>query len=461
MATNINVKINDQAFALSQARVDRLLRGQTDAARAMGFFDKFKDVVFHGGAKQAALNNLVSQFADASPSDALGTFAELSKHVVNKSDLMVDVSPPENDGKAKVQFLVKGTPISTEMLDHRTVAAQLGKALPPGVHGALPILEQAQWLDSHRRPDSDATRGVDDHSFGEGGVHKKVAMVSGAPTGLLRAEDDTGRGDFEREQRMHDHAEQTGRQELKRYVSTQRKLAPENKPPNLSQGSYAVFDTYDPQHVSAKELDKDLVNLKPDQARSVLNQTVDMLRVFYENDVSHRDLHMHNLMVFRDVNDPNHVTLKAIDFGKSQIGNSQAGAGLSLDRKFDDLRYMFHRTASGIGDSVMRTARETVGFQEGRVDKHYPLHRLLGQLSLGPAGEGGLHARATESAKFNELLGSVGDQLLDDLRQAEAGPTANRDEKVSAAFQRAARVLDEAAVRLTLPPPAPLGAMFV
>jgi hypothetical protein len=57
MATNINIKINDQVFALGQSRVDRLLRGQTNAARAMGFFDRCKDVVSHSGAKQASLNN--------------------------------------------------------------------------------------------------------------------------------------------------------------------------------------------------------------------------------------------------------------------------------------------------------------------------------------------------------------------------------------------------------------------
>jgi hypothetical protein len=187
-----------------------------------------------------------------------------------------------------------------------------------------------------------------------------------------------------------------------------------------------------------------------------------MLRVFYENDASHRDLHMHNLMVCRDRDDPNPATLTAIDFGNSQIGNIQTGAGPSLDRKFDDLRDMFLRTASGIGDSVMRTARETVSLQADRVDKHYPLHRLLGQLILAPPdGESGLRARITGSAKFNERLGIVGGQLLDDLRQAEAGPSDDRDEDVSAAFQRAARVLDEAAVGLTSPPPAPLGAMSV
>lgn len=456
MSTSINVKINSQDFALSQARVDRLLGGQTASARAMGLFDKFKDVVFHGGAKQAALDKLVSQFTEVDQKNPLAVFAQLSQHVVNKSDLMVDVGPPHADGKAEVQFLVKGTPIGKAHLDRETAAAQLGKVLPTGAHGALPIQEQAQWLDAYKRPDEHATRGVIDDSFDAGGVHKKVAIVDGAVTGMLRAEDATGGEDFAREQAMHKHAHAPGREELARYVSTQRKLENGDVPHLDSKKSYAVFDTYDPTQVSAHELDKDLVHLSPDQARSVLSQTVDMLRVLYQADVSHLDLHMHNLMVYRDKGDESRVTLKAIDFGKSEIRNRQTGEGLS--KKFDDLRYMFNRKASGLGDAIMRTARETAGFQANRVDKHYPLHRLMAQVSMGNDG-GDLRARVAESAKFNELLDSVGDRLVQDLEQAEARP-AERDALVAGAFQRAARLLDEAAARLSAPPPPPPGAIF-
>lgn len=57
----MNVRINDGNLALSEARVDRLLRGDTDGAKAMGLFDRMKDVVLNGGAKQAALNALVDR----------------------------------------------------------------------------------------------------------------------------------------------------------------------------------------------------------------------------------------------------------------------------------------------------------------------------------------------------------------------------------------------------------------
>ena len=137
-------------------------------------------------------------------------------------------------------------------------------------------------------------------------------------------------------------------------MSTQSRLQEDELPPGLKDTGrpYAKFDIYDPAKVESGELDSRLTQLTSDQARSVLAQTVDMLKVFYLHDLSHRDLHMHNLMVCRDRDDPNPATLTAIDFGNSQIGNIQTGAGPSLDRKFDDLRDMFLRTASGIGDSV-------------------------------------------------------------------------------------------------------------
>ena len=50
--------------------------------------------------------------------------------------------------------------------------------------------------------------------------------MDGQVIGLLRADDDTGKEDFTREQRMADHAQ--NRPELARYISTQRKLGADN-----------------------------------------------------------------------------------------------------------------------------------------------------------------------------------------------------------------------------------------
>lgn len=467
----MNVRINDGNLALSEARVDRLLRGDTDGAKAMGLFDRMKDVVLNGGAKQAALNALVDRFEASRPLGALAAFSAISEHVVDKSDLMLDVSPPYSTGMADVRVLVKGSPVAMLQVNHASAAALLGKALPTGAHAALPIMEQANWLDGYKRPDEKATEGIDDKSFSAGGVHKRVALLKGhGATGLLRAEDATGRSDFAREQAMHDLAHEGGREELNRYVSTQRRL--EHIPGNLdARGAYAVFDTYDKTKVDSGELDKTLTTLQPDQARSVMRQTVDMLRVFYQNDVSHRDLHMHNLMVYQDKGDPSRITLKAIDFGKSEIG-----AHLSQSKKFDDLRYMFNKEAIGFGDSMRRTLRESRMNSADRVavGKHYPLHQLLAQVSLGvgeglggllprpepelvdkkgkaiPAEQIALDARTYESARFDDLLAGVGDQLIQDLELAESHPN-ERAALIDAAFQRAGSVLDEAAARVAVP----------
>ena len=506
-SVNINIGANTP-FALSETRVQKLMSGDTEGAKAMGLLDRFKDL-FNHGAKQAALNELVGKFEASVGSDAVSRFRLLSDHLVNKSDVQlldVGVDIRDHQGKAEVTFLVKGQPIKTLNLDHASVMAQLGVVVPSGPHANLPVHTQADWMANLKLGDQDASVGVTNESFSAGGVHKKVAIVGGKVSGLLRAEDSTGRTDFANEVRIQAHAND-GRPELARYISTQRSL--ETVPEGLkSDGSYAVFDTFRPPVIQG-ELDKVLGELTPDQARSALAQTVDMLRVFYKSNVSHRDLHMHNLMVYRDEVDPSRLTMKAIDFGKSKVGE-----GVSQKHGLDDLRYMFNQTAIGAGDTVRRGYREaalhnpTIGYalpaaagvlaapilvaaapvivpaglmapelgskvvkkvtdavtvDTGAVPKHYPLHRLMAQISAGPtigaeatseARSQALGARAVESAQFKELLANVGNQLIKDLEYAENPDDlhfVHPDTLIDRAFQRAAATLDNAAVSLSAP----------
>jgi hypothetical protein len=169
-----------------------------------------------------------------------------------------------------------------------------------------------------------------------------------------------------------------------------------------------------------------------------------MLKVFYLHDLSHRDLHMHNLMVYQDKAHPENVVLKAIDFGKSRI-NEHPDPG----QRLDDLRYMFNKTAIDFGDKLKRGYREA-GLPRANTastQKHYPLHRLLAQAKLGNDG-GTLDQRVSASAEFDELLNHVGQQLFDDLRAAQLDRA-----RIENAFARAAYALDDAARRASQPPP--------
>jgi hypothetical protein len=68
-----------------------------------------------------------------------------------------------------------------------------------------------------------------------------------------------------------------------------------------------------------------VAELTPDRARSALAQIVDMPRVLYQSGLSHRNLHMHRLMVYRNKGDSNLITMKGIDFGKSKFSDGVKG----------------------------------------------------------------------------------------------------------------------------------------
>ena len=490
-SVNVNAGTNTN-FALSQTRVQKILDGNLDGAREMGVMDRFKDML-NGGTKQAALNALVANF-QASNSDSVSRFAELSRHLNNPSDVQmmnVGIGVRDHAGNADVHFLVKGQVIKSLTMNELSASAQAGHA--GGLHANHSVMTNPAWLEAHRRDDADATKNIADTNFGKGGVHKSPAFYTGTKevTGLLRAEDATGRRDFANEDGIRRHAEE--RPGLGRFISTQRSLS--DVPAHLDQTkAYAVFDVYNPP-VNQGELDKVLTELTPKQARSALVQTMEMLKSFYLNDVSHRDMHMHNVMIYRNDADPDQITVKAIDFGKSEFGD-----GVSKKKGLDDLRYMFNQTAIGAGDSVRRSVREAalahpdlaaalptavgiavtlplglaggdvvtgavsaVGPDVGAVTKHYPLHRLMAQIGEGaiPSGASAqvrseaLADRVAKSDQYKELLANVGKQLIEDLQYAE-NPDGNhfetREVLIERAFQRATNTLDNAADRLVNPP---------
>jgi hypothetical protein len=463
-SVNVNAGTNTN-FALSQTRVQKILDGNLDGAREMGVMDRFKDML-NGGTKQAALNALVANF-QSSTTDSVSRFVELSRHLNNRSDVQmmnVGIGVRDHAGNADVHFLVKGQLVKTTTMNELSASAQAGHA--GGLHANHSVMTNPAWLEAHRRDDADATVMIDNNDFGKGGVHKSPAFSTGTKeiTGLLRAEDATGRRDFANEDGMRQHAEE--RPGLGRFISTQRSLS--DVPAHLDQTkAYAVFDVYDPP-VNQGELDKVLTELTPKQARGALVQTMEMLKEFYLNDVSHRDLHMHNMMIYRNDADPDQITVKAIDFGKSEFGE-----GVSKKKGLDDLRYMFNQTAIGAGDSVRRSIREAdfapglaaalpavLAPDVGAVNKHYPLHRLMAQVGEGAMAAGSnrseaLADRVAKSDQYKELLANVGSQLIEDLQYAE-NPDGNhfetREVLIERAFQRATNTLDNAADRMMNPP---------
>jgi hypothetical protein len=434
---NVNLNVGTQQIALSQSRFESLVAGDTAAATKMGPLDQFKDL-FSGGAKKAALDSLVKSM-EGSP-DAVSRFAKLAESAVNPRDLSISIpSQADHQGKTQVGFMIKGQLLMPMQTMSRTQAlAQIGN-----VGAGLNVADyQPDWLSAHKKDDAEAVRGVTDDNFKSGGVHKKVAKgPDGVPTGLLRAEDSTGKKDFAQEIAVRNLA--FGKPELQRYVSTQRPLDPSLPAGGLTKGreSYATFDRFNNPPVAAKELDDAVKTLTPAQTRSVLHQSIDKARVLYKERIAHNDGHMHNEMTYIDTQNPDNITLKSIDFGKSKVNASK-------EECVANLRYMFNRTAIGTGDGIRRAARESsmpeALVNKEAVEKHYPLHRLLARAGEAEGGASTLTGLTAKSDQHNQLLANVGDQLVADLAAAEliADP-AERDKEIDVAFLKAGMAVDD------------------
>lgn len=435
----------NQSLALSESRIKNFLEGKNTDATRMGWFDSIKDI-FHGGAKQAALEELAKQFDGSKGLTAFDKFALLARFATPTDRAQFTVTnkgphdAPELDYSIK-GIVVKQDKVQTEQWDN--IKTRLGQV--SGL-GAMAGPLSANWLTQYERNDLiDVRKKVQDSAFSEGGLHKRFDPNSG----VLRAEGRTGLADFAKEGLIGTLASSPANASLVRYVSTQALINRESMkdvlPEITSDKTFATVTLYDKTFVESGELDSKIDSLSPGEAHSVLMQIVDMARVFYEHGISHQDLHMHNLMVHKPVgSDPTNITLKAIDFGKSKVNVK------SESDRLNDVRYLFQKQASsGMLETLKRSGREheLPGFDIGKQAKHYPLHKLIGQCAKASLGENtGVAPNA-----FDESVKSVGDVLVKQLQRAETLP-GQREEAINKAFNQAMNSLSAITDQLRPPP---------
>lgn len=439
----INLSLGqNQSLALSESRVKNFLDGNNTAAQRMGWFDSFKDSVFHGGAKQAALQKLAEEFDAAEGLSAFDKFERLAQYAAPTDRAQFTVSESGERQAPRLGYRIKDTVVKQDQVTAEAwtvIETRLGRATGLDNMAGTHI---ANWLAPYERTDLAAARQtVNDSAFNEGGVHKRFHPQSG----VLRAEDSTGAADFARERLIEERAEHSDG--LARYVSTQKIINNNDMQAQLpdikSDKAHATVTLYDQAHVTSGELDRQIDSLTPREAHSVLMQTVDMARVFYQSGVSHQDLHMHNLMVHKP-KDPEqaNITLKAIDFGKSKVDvNSESD-------RLNDVRYLFHKQASsGTVETLRRDAREYFNYDMDKQAKHYPLHKLMGQCAR--AGLGGQTPPAPNA--FDESIQKVGDRLVARLQHAETLPDGSRRKAIDDAFNQAMGALSATADYLIRP----------
>jgi hypothetical protein len=415
MSSSIRFDAARPALSLSNARLTHLLSGDLHTATHMGWWDTFKDL-FRSEKKQDALNALFKLLDSQGPARSFHAFNQLARMATpdNRTLFTVAVEPDRDGGK--VSYSINGQVVKTEQVSpeaREMMLAQLGAPLD-----ARQVTAQASSLDDDLQDVAPGILYLLDSDFAAGGVHKRFH----AETGVLQARDAVGRADFVREGELEAYAQ--ARPDLAHYLSTQQPIV---APPGVSDTyAYARVAQYDPQRIVSRELDACLDTLTPDQARSLIAQLVDMTRTFYCNQVSHRDLHMQNLLVHRRVDD-GAVFLKAIDFGRTCFG-----AEFDAER-FNDIDYLFNREGCSLAETVGRNY--LAGKDSAVARKHYPLHKILA--CFNPRG-----------AEVTETLAAIGRALKADLQAA--GPVD--EARIDQAFERASAAVQMVLASLVRPP---------
>ncbi|KMN83401.1 hypothetical protein JW897_22825 [Chromobacterium alkanivorans] len=414
MSSSISFSAGGPAFSLSNERVARMMSGDRQTATHMGLWDKFKDV-FRAEKKQDALNTLFKLVDSQSPARSFDIFNRLAQLATPSNRTLFTVAVAPEQGGGKISYCINGQPLKTERLSpegREVILARLGAPL-----GAEQAQAQAASLADYRMDVSPGLMYLLDGDFASGGVHKRFH----ADTGVLQARDEVGRADFVREGQLEAYAE--SRPALRDYLSTQQQIA---APPGVSDKfAYARVEQYDPAVIVSRELDVGLPLLSLDQARSVAAQLVDMARTFYCHQLSHRDLHMQNLLVHERKED-GAVFLKAIDFGRAKFGEAFEA------ERFNDIDYLFKREGCSLAETVGRNY--LAGKDSAVARKHYPLHKLLERFN-------------ERGAEVTETLSGIGKMLKADLQMAGPGDELRIDQ----AFERASASVQMALAGLARP----------
>ncbi|WP_159915220.1 hypothetical protein [Pantoea sp. 18069] len=408
MSTHLSLPTN-AALTLSSSRIAKLMDGDAKEATKLGYLDSFLDL-FRSNSKEAALKHLHEMLHDGGTSN-FARFNMLSELAAPGNKALFTLSITDHSGDPDhymVEYSINGQPIKTDTIDaqeRELILLLMGKPLDTAL-----LQEQVATIDQYRLKTEEAVAKVVDENFKGGGVNKKFD----AGSGLLRADTKTGEEDFERELALAEYAKD--RPELASYISTQKKVTDlSTLHPDLSKDhTYALVDIYDPKHVASTEMDNCIATLSRGQAGSLLPQLVDMTRVLYKNQVAHRDLHMHNLVVHK-IAETGSVHLKAIDFGRLAMGEDFEA------RKFEDIDYLFDKQGATLLETIGRNYLAPAGSEVDK--KHYPIHKLCEQFN-----ERGID--------LDPVLSGIGERLKHDLTHAGADEVL-----VDRAFHKASQEL--------------------
>ncbi|MCL1127486.1 hypothetical protein [Shewanella surugensis] len=378
---------NNRNYEINESRLHRIMTGNETEATHMGYWDRFKDL-FRNESKAEALKELFNILKN-NENNSLNYFFNLVDCLAenNKNMFAIEIDSKMNNGSV-IKYLLNGEVIKSENISNDeifNVLLKLGLPIKTGIFSCNYNL----LTESLKNKPIITPEIIINMDFNDGGVHK----VFNHEFGVLKALDATGKSDFNIESNIESYSE--GRYELRRYISTQKKLNIDiNDQIDINQ--YAIVSRYN-EKIEANEMDLCLNDLTSEQRWTLAVQVIDMLNIFYLNKVSHRDLHMHNLLVLKSTGEDKEVLLKVIDFGKSKFDSDFAKHSLT------DIKYMFNREATSDLETFVRNSLRS-NDSEKQI-KHYPLHKIF-------------QCENKKGVEINSLLSSIGRQMEVDLKVA-------------------------------------------
>ena len=197
-----------------------------------------------------------------------------------------------------------------------------------------------------------------------------------------------------------------------------------------------AYDLYD-EKVKTSELVKYIgsqdIHLSTQQKQQLANQLIDMLKVLFTNKVSHRDLHMENILV-RELD--SQVYTQLIDFGRTAYGEQDFSK-----HKYDDIKYLFNKEGAHLWETAGRNLvapavsalssllpSHVITEKEKIREKHYQLHKLIKQGNETKSVADDLQEignRIIERLKANEDV----DEVFGDAQQAVSGLILTADSR--------------------------------
>lgn len=383
----------------------------------MGLFEKAFDRIFLNGEKSKAyaiINELVAQTNNSARDASNGyknylLFSKLSKCIAPAHQHCLTMSATKIDSSTySIRFMMMGKSVyHNSFCKYTDLIKILSEQNPKQLSNLNSISETGlttladTLLAKPTQLDIDAcTTG-----FRKAGKYKHLL-----PLGFLRAPTDVMLKELKRETEIQGLV--SGKT-AERYMSFQRAVTEFDftrlEPSDGGTFAYAQFDMFKSGVTSTigKEAIEQLTD--SNRAKAFLTLMTNAIEAMYLAEITHRDLSLNN-MIFHEHNGA--LFIKVFDCGHAK---NVCNTSYESSKRFADINYLFNKISPKPFETIRRNNINGV-IKPERLDKHYPMHKVLSKFSCDPEN-------------IDDNLSSLGNKLMHNLRLAKRD-----EEKIGEAF---------------------------